>query len=105
MGDQAIGLSPALAAYAEAKERLRAPGNEASDPPAASFAAMLQNSLTDAVEDGRKGEAATLQAMAGGANLQDVVEAVNAAELSLQTVVAIRDRVISAYQDIIRMPI
>ena len=33
------------------------------------------------------------------------MEAVNAAELTLQTVVAVRDRMITAYQDIIRMPI
>ena len=105
MDSQTVGLSPALAAYAQAKEKLGATVSEGGDPPAASFAAMLQNSLTDALDAGRKSEAATLQAVAGGANLQDVVEAVNAAELSLQTVVGIRDRVISAYQDIIRMPI
>jgi flagellar biosynthetic protein FliQ len=34
-----------------------------------------------------------------------VVEAVNAAELTLQTVVAVRDRMIAAYQEILRMPI
>ena len=39
-----------------------------------------------------------------GANLQEVVEAVNAAEITLQTVVAVRDRMITAYQEIIRMP-
>ena len=54
---------------------------------------------------GHKGETQATQAVAGQANLQDVVEAVNAAELTLQTVVAVRDRMISAYQDIIRMPI
>ena len=37
--------------------------------------------------------------------LQDVVEAVTEAELSLQKVTAVRDRVISAYQEIMRMPI
>jgi flagellar hook-basal body complex protein FliE len=34
-----------------------------------------------------------------------VVAAVHAAEITLQTVVAVRDRMISAYQDILRMPI
>jgi flagellar hook-basal body complex protein FliE len=33
-----------------------------------------------------------------------VVEAVNAAEITLQTVVAVRDRIITAYQEIMRMP-
>ncbi|MEM6903398.1 MAG: flagellar hook-basal body complex protein FliE, partial [Pseudomonadota bacterium] len=34
----------------------------------------------------------------------DVVMAVNNAEITLQSVVSIRDRVISAYQEILRMP-
>ena len=41
----------------------------------------------------------------GKAGVQQVVEALTAAELSLQRVTAVRDRVISAYQEIIRMPI
>jgi flagellar hook-basal body complex protein FliE len=44
-------------------------------------------------------------AVSGHTSLQEVVEAVNAAELTLQTVVAVRDRMIAAYQEILRMPI
>jgi len=44
-------------------------------------------------------------AIAGTGNLTDVVSAVAKAELTLQTTVAIRDRVVQAYQDIMRMPI
>jgi flagellar hook-basal body complex protein FliE len=39
------------------------------------------------------------------ADLTDVVQAVTSAELTLQTVVAVRDRLIAAYQEIMRMPI
>jgi flagellar hook-basal body complex protein FliE len=77
----------------------------AGAPPAAPFGALLEQVLAEAVVTGRKGETAATQAVAGHANLQEVVEAVNAAELTLQTVVAVRDRMITAYQDIIRMPI
>ncbi len=42
---------------------------------------------------------------AGKANLQEVIIAVSSAELMMQTVVALRDKVISAYQEIIRMPV
>jgi flagellar hook-basal body complex protein FliE len=35
----------------------------------------------------------------------DVVLAVARAELALQTAVAVRDRVVAAYQDVMRMPI
>ena len=41
----------------------------------------------------------------GGGNLTDVVTALSRAELTLQTATAIRDRVVQAYQDIMKMPI
>jgi flagellar hook-basal body complex protein FliE len=77
------------------------PGGE---PPAASFGELLQQVLSGAVDAARTGETQAARAVAGGANLQQVVEAVNAAELTLQTVVAVRDRIIGAYQEIMRMP-
>ena len=52
-----------------------------------------------------EGERQSLKAAAGTADLNDVVMAVGKAEMTLQTVVAVRDRVIQAYQEIIRMPI
>jgi len=49
------------------------------------------------------------EAQAGGfgaaLELVDVVTAVANAETTLETVVALRDRMISAYQDIMRMPV
>lgn len=46
-----------------------------------------------------------MKAVAGEGNILDVVSAVSKAELSLQTTIAVRDRVVQAYQDIMRMPI
>jgi flagellar hook-basal body complex protein FliE len=46
-----------------------------------------------------------MKAISGGGNLTEVVTAVARAELALQSTVAIRDRVVQAYQDIMRMPI
>jgi flagellar hook-basal body complex protein FliE len=43
--------------------------------------------------------------VAGKAELIDVVTAISSAEASLETVMAVRDQVISAYQEIMRMPI
>jgi flagellar hook-basal body complex protein FliE len=51
------------------------------------------------------GEVAAAQGATGQGDVVQVVNAVTAAELTLETVVAIRDRVISAYQDIMKMPI
>lgn len=99
-------LSPALAAYAKAAGSVGESAGEADGAmPGQSFATVLEQTLGQAVEAGRRGEAAAVQAASGAAALQDVVEAVNAAELSLQAVVAVRDRLIAAYQEIMRMPI
>jgi flagellar hook-basal body complex protein FliE len=69
------------------------------------FSAMLQNALDGAVETGHKAETSAMQAISGEGNLTDVVTALSRAELALQTATTIRDRVVSAYQDIIKMPI
>lgn len=98
-------LDPAVAAYAQALDRLKGAAQPDAREPASSFASLLAQNLTDAVVAGRRSETITQQAAIGTADLQDLVEAVNAAELSLQSVVAVRDRIIGAYQDIMRMPI
>lgn len=70
-----------------------------------SFGSVLQNALDGAVETGHTAEASAMQAIAGEGNLTEVVTALSRAELTLQTATAIRDRVVSAYQDIMKMPI
>jgi flagellar hook-basal body complex protein FliE len=96
-------LNPAIAAYTQALQRPRP--EDAGDSVASSFAALLDRTLSDAIDAGHKGEAIATAAVSGHTSLQEVVEAVNAAELTLQTVVAVRDRMIAAYQEILRMPI
>jgi len=51
------------------------------------------------------GEQAAAQQAAGKGDMVSVVNAVNQAELTLDTVVAVRDKVITAYQSIMQMPI
>ena len=46
-----------------------------------------------------------MKAAMGEADLNELIVAVSKAELTLQTVVTVRDRAIQAYQDILRMPI
>ena len=68
--------------------------------------AQIEDVLRRHLKAGRGGaRAKAVEALAGKASLQDVVEAVTEAELSLQKLTAVRDRVISAYQEIMRMPI
>jgi flagellar hook-basal body complex protein FliE len=92
----------AAQAYAEAA---RAAPSRASDGPAQSFGALLNNAIAETASSLQAGEAAAAQVAAGKANLVDVVTAVSAAEVSLETALAVRNRVIEAYQEIMRMPI
>lgn len=70
-----------------------------------SFLDMVGGALKGAAETGYKSELLATKAISGKADLTDVITAITDAETSLNTVVAIRDRVINAYQDIIKMPI
>lgn len=70
-----------------------------------SFADLVKSATSDTIDTLQKGEDASAAAVAGNGNLTDVVTAVSNAEATLQTVVTVRDRVIQAYQDILRMPI
>lgn len=100
-----VNFNEALAAYARATQRDRLPGADKRESEGADFAESLREATTQAIDTLRQGEAQSLEAAAGTADINEVVTAVSKAELTLQTVVALRDRVIQAYQDIIRMPI
>ena len=63
------------------------------------------NEFKDAVETGKKSETQSIAAAAGKADLNSVVVAVAEAELTLNTVVAVRNKVIESYREILRMPI
>jgi flagellar hook-basal body complex protein FliE len=69
------------------------------------FASLLKSGAASFIESSKKSEELSKQAIAGKADVRDVVAAVNNAELTLQTVVAVRDKVIAAYSDILKMPI
>ena len=69
------------------------------------FGDILKAAMTDAVSASKHAEHQMAAQVAGKAELVDVVTAISAAEASLETVMAVRDQVISAYQEIMRMPI
>jgi len=69
------------------------------------FASLLTNSLGSAITTGKQAESQAVGAINGSGDLTQVVTAVSRAELALQTTVAVRDRVLQAYQDIIKMSI
>jgi flagellar hook-basal body complex protein FliE len=70
-----------------------------------SFAGMVQQFVGGTAETGRKAEASMVQAAAGKGDLVEVVTAIAESEAALETLVAVRDKVIAAYEEIMRMPI
>lgn len=69
------------------------------------FAQVLAEVSTSAIDTLKAGEAAAISGIQGKASAQQVVEAVMSAEQTLQSAIAIRDKVVSAYQEISRMQI
>ena len=69
------------------------------------FADMLSSVMGDMTQSSRAAETQMASAVQGQGSLIDVVTAVSSAEASLETVMAVRDQVIQAYQEIMRMPI
>ena len=104
-----VGLPQANAAYQAALKHAQARPAATSPQEAGSalprFETFLKGELATAATTMRAGEAESVKALTGRADLQQVVEAVTQAELSLQKATAVRDRVIAAYQEIMRMPI
>ena len=69
------------------------------------FSSLVASQFTSAIEASRAAEAQSAQAVTGKAELVDVVTAVAAAEVQMETMIAFRDQAIQAYQEITRMPI
>ena len=70
-----------------------------------SFGAMVETMVSDAGQSLRAAEVASANHVAGKGDFIDVVTAIGAAETALDTVVAVRDKMVSAYQEIMRMQI
>lgn len=98
-----VANSAAASAYANTMKAGQGVGVSGAD--GNSFGDMLKKTALDSIDTLKAGEQAQAQAVTGKADLTDVVEAVTSAELTLQTVVAVRDRMLNAYQEIMRMPI
>ena len=69
------------------------------------FSDILKSAMTDVMQTSKTAEHAMVANVQGKADLIDVATAISSAQTSLQTVLAVRDQVISAYQQIMAMPI
>ena len=102
MVDTITNPAAAANAYANTQRSGAVPGTEPRDK--ASFGDMIRDIAVKSMQTMRGAETASAKAVAGTASLPEVVQAITAAELTLQTVVTVRDRMMSAYQEIMRMP-
>ena len=104
-----IGALDATSAYGRALGVGKAGGFTPATPtPAAGgtgFGDMVEQMVTNAASNMRTAEAASAKQVAGKGDLIDVVTAIGAAETALDTVVAVRDRMVNAYSEIMRMQI
>ena len=103
-----INPADAVAAYSQhATPVPSAPTVGAGDAvlPGRNFTEVLRGAAEEMVQANQVAEKVGMEAVAGRAELTDVVTALAHAESTLQTVVTVRDKVIQAYQEILRMPI
>lgn len=69
------------------------------------FAEMLASVSRSAITDLGAAESLSIQALNGETDARKVVDAVMSAERSLQTAIAIRDKIVTAYLEVSRMSI
>ena len=98
-----MDISATLASqlYSQAQAAAR----PAPTDPARTAGAAFRATAADFMETLRQGEETVKAGLAGRADPQAVVEALAATELAVQTAVAVRDKVVEAYQEILRMPV
>jgi flagellar hook-basal body complex protein FliE len=95
----------AAAAYQSIANMAGASASSPAAAPTPGFSDFLSGAIKDSINSIAQGEQAATAQAAGKANIVDVVNSVNSAELTLDTVVAVRDKVVAAYQSIMQMPI
>ncbi len=99
-----MAIDPVSAARAY-QQTARAAQGAAGGGESMDFGNLVQEAIRQAGQTASVAENQALSVAAGQSDIVDVVTAIAAAETQLQTVIAVRDQVIAAYQEILRMPI
>ena len=100
--------SPSIAAnaYASAARMMEAGGiTKPTDTAGPSFGDLLKDAIGSVIDGGRQSDQQTVSMAAGKANVMDVVTAVAETDVKISTLVSVRDKVIAAYEDIMKMSI
>ncbi|HEV7345157.1 MAG TPA: flagellar hook-basal body complex protein FliE [Devosia sp.] len=77
----------------------------ASEGAGNSFADVLAQQVQGVVDTGATSDRMAMDMINGKANVVDMVTALSETEMAIESMVTVRDRVISAYEEIMRMPI
>jgi len=105
-----IPISAAASAYGNTAQLIQDSAKAAASPAAevgtgGDFASILSETVQGVVESGKQSDQVAMNMLEGNASVVDMVTAVAETELAVETMVTVRDKVISAYQEIMRMPI
>lgn len=99
-------INQASNAYLNALNQIKSSGAEASPEAAgASFGDILKGGVQSAIAAQHASEKTSAAAIVGKADMTEVLQAVTDAEMALNTVLAVRDRVVQAYEQVMRTPI
>lgn len=98
---------PALQVYNPAAKLSNPAMSKAQEsaPNGESFSELVKGAVNNVENAGKKAESLASDMAAGKADLVDLVTAVSETEVAVETLVTVRDRVITAYQEIMNMPI
>lgn len=103
----------AASAYAQALQSTDKVGQSGKIDPASigggdnnsAFASLIEENIGDLTNATKTSELTSAKAIAGQADMVDVVTAVSNAELVVSTMTAVRDKVVASYNEIIKLPI
>jgi flagellar hook-basal body complex protein FliE len=102
-----IAAANAYAALARIGEQTASLGRSTAAAPdsAPNFSAVLKDVINAVSDAAQKSDTQAHAVATGKSNMVDVVTAVAETETAVQTLVSVRDKVIAAYEDILKMPI
>jgi flagellar hook-basal body complex protein FliE len=105
-----VPFSAAATAYGNASKLISSALKPATDMTAQAsqgpdFAKLLSQAVQGVTDAGKVSDQKSLDLVSGKGNLVDVVTSVAQTQVALEGLVTVRDRVISAYEDIMKMPI
>jgi flagellar hook-basal body complex protein FliE len=95
----------AYAALAQLRDQTASLGRDTSQDSGPNFGSVLKDVMGSVTAAGRSSDTQAQAVATGKANMIDVVTAVAESETAIQALVSVRDKVIAAYEDILKMPI